>query len=83
MLAGDLLDMPLIIDQTMDDDELAVEWERAKARSRMTQLFVAGKVDVESYLDFMAEQGYEPSELLDTAEANLEFCMSEGIPVER
>jgi hypothetical protein len=82
MQAGDLLDMPLIIDQAMDDDELAVEWERAKARSHMTQLFVVGKVDVESYLDFMAEQGFEPAELLDVAEANLAFCIAEGIPVE-
>jgi hypothetical protein len=82
MQSGDLLDTPLFLDREMDAEELAVEWERAKARSHMTQLFVAGKVDVESYLDFMAEKGFEPAELLDVAEANLAFCIAEGIPVE-
>ncbi len=45
----------------------------------MTQAFLDGIVDVESYLDFMAESGIEPGELLDTAEENLDFAIKDGI----
>lgn len=83
MLASDLLDSPVVICPEMSEADFLKEWEAAKARSRMTDLLIQGRIDWETYLDFMAQAGYEPYDLLDAAEENLEFAIREGIVIER
>jgi hypothetical protein len=83
MIANDLLDTPLIILPGMNDEEIDALWVATFTRAKMTQAFLDGAIDVETYLDFMAEQGYEPSELLDTAEENLDFAIQQGLVIER
>lgn len=83
MLASDLLDTPLVICPEMSEADFSREWQLAKQRSQMTDLLIQGRIDWEVYLDFMAQAGYEPCDLLDAAEANLEFAIREGIVIER
>lgn len=78
MISNWLLDTPLIVVSGMSEAEIEEEWDRAVKRSQMTQQLIDGAIDWETYLDFMAEQGYEPAELLDVAEENLDFAMQEG-----
>lgn len=82
MLANWLLDTPLIVVSSMSQEEIDFEWDRAYSRSKMTQKFLDREIDVETYLDFMAEQGYEPTDLLGAAEENLEFAIAQSIPIE-
>ncbi len=79
MEARFLLDTPLIVSPGMSDQEIDFLWQQTYLRSLMTQRFVDGVIDVETFLDFMAEQGYEPCELLDQAEENLAYAQAEGI----
>lgn len=79
MLANWMLDTPLIVIDGMTESEINEEWERCVARSKMTQQLIDGHIDWETYLDFMIEQGYEPADLLDAAEENLEFAQDEGL----
>lgn len=83
MLASKLLETPLVVTPDMSDDQLEAEWLAMLQRSKLTQQLIDGQIDWEFYLDFMAQQGYEPAELLDTAEENLEFAIKERIFVER
>lgn len=83
MIANDLLDTPLIVLPGMNAEEIDALWQQTFERSKMTQAFLDGTIDVETYFDFMAQQGYEPSELLDTAEENLEFAIQQGLDLER
>jgi len=83
MFANDLLDTPLIILPGMDEGELEALWVETYQRSKMTQAFLDQVIDVETYFDFMAQAGYEPSELLDAAEENLDFVMQQGLELER
>lgn len=81
MLASRLLETPIIITNEMSQEEIDHEWELMLERGRMTQKFVDGEIDPETYFDFMAQQGYEPAELMEAAEENLEFAQAEGIVV--
>lgn len=83
MLASDLLDTPIVICPEMSEADFSREWAAAKQRSRMIDLLIQGRIDWETYLDFMAQAGYEPCDLLDAAEENLQFCINEGIVIER
>ena len=83
MLVNALLDTPLIVLPGMDDAEIDALWNATYQRSKMTQAFLDRAIDVETYLDFMAQSGYEPEDLLDTAEENLGFAMQQGIVIER
>lgn len=83
MLANALLDTPLIVLPGMDDAEIDALWNATYQRAKMLQSFLDGEIDVETYLDFMAQQGYEPEDLLDTAEENLAFAMQQGLALER
>lgn len=83
MLVNDLLDTPLIVLPGMDDEEIDRLWEATHRRAKMTQAFLDREIDVETYLDFMAQEGYEPCELLDTAEENLAFVQQQGLVIER
>lgn len=83
MLANQLLDTPLVITQGMSDDELKAEWNAMIQRATMTQKLIDGAIDWEAYFDFMAQQGYEPTELMDTAEENLDLSIKEGWHIER
>jgi hypothetical protein len=83
MIANYLLDTPLIVLPGMDDEEVEALWQQTYQRSKMTQAFLDQAIDVETYFDFMAQQGYEPSELLDTAEENLAFAIAQGLYLER
>lgn len=78
-----LLDTPLIITPDMSELDLEREWNAMIQRSILTQRLLDGAIDWEYYLDFMAQQGYEPTELLDIAEENLAFAQAEGIEVEK
>lgn len=78
-----LLDTPLIISPEMSEIDLEVEWNAMVLRSKMTQKLIDAEIDWETYLDFMAQQGYEPTELMDAAEENLDFAIREGILIER
>lgn len=77
-----LLDTPVIIVPGMEEAEIDELWECHVIRVRMTAAFLEGKIDAETYLDFMTESGYEPEELLEIAEANLEFAINEGIVIQ-
>lgn len=81
--ADRLIDTPLIITEGMSDSDLESEWNAMIQRSILTQKLCDGLISWEYYLDFMAQQGYEPAELLDTAEENLKFCINQGIAVQR
>jgi len=83
MLANALLDTPLIVLPGMDDAEIDALWNATYQRSKMLQAFLDGEIDVETWLDFMAEQGYEPEDLLNIAEQNLDFAIQQGIVIER
>lgn len=83
MLANALLDTPLIVLPGMDDEEIDALWQQTCQRSKMTQAFLDQAIDVETYFDFMAQCGYEPEALMDTAEENLEFAIAEGLVIER
>ncbi|MBW4474061.1 MAG: hypothetical protein KME45_27355 [Stenomitos rutilans HA7619-LM2] len=83
MIATDLLDTPLIVRPGMDDEEIEALWQQTYRRAKMTQAFLDREIDVETYFDFMAQAGYEPSELMDAAESNLEFVMQQGLELER
>lgn len=83
MRANWLLDTPLILVEGMSQSDLDAEWEAATARARVTQQLIDGEVDWEYYFDFMAQQGYEPAELMDTAEQNLKFAIEQGISIVR
>lgn len=83
MIANDLLDTPLIILPGMDDEEIDALWLQTYQRSKMTQAFLDRQIDAETYFDFMAQQGYEPEELISTAEENLEFAIAQGLVIER
>ncbi len=83
MLANDLLDTPLIVLPGMDEEEIEALWQQTYRRSKMTQAFLDREIDAEAFFDFMAEQGYEPFELLEAAEDNLEFAIAQKIVVER
>lgn len=83
MLANFCLDTPLVVTPGMDDEEIEALWRATFQRAKMTQAFLDRQIDVETYLDFMAQAGYEPSELLDVAEENLEFAINEGIFLEK
>jgi len=83
MLANALLDTPLIVLPGMDDAEIDAFWQATYQRSKMLQAFLDGQIDVETWLDFMAEQGYEPEDLLNIAEQNLDFAIQQGIVIER
>ncbi len=83
MLAAKMMETPLIVVPGMSDQEIEAEWNLHIQRSRMTQRLIDGLIDWEAYLDFMAEQGYEPSELLSQAEENLDFAIKEGLILER
>lgn len=83
MLAGKLLDTPLIVLPGMSEAEINAEWELHCQRSRMTDQFLHGEIDPEVFFDFMAEQDYDAEELLDQAEENLEFAIREGLLIEK
>jgi hypothetical protein len=83
MNAAKLLDTPLIIIPGMSDEEIESEWNAMIERSKMTQNLIDGNINWECYLEFMHEQGFEPVELLDQAEENLEFAIREGLIIER
>jgi hypothetical protein len=83
MIANTLLDTPLIVLPGMNDEEIDVLWQQTYQRSKMTQAFLDQQIDVETYFDFMAQCGYEPEELMDTAEENLEFAIAQGLVIER
>lgn len=78
-----LMDTPLIVTQDMSEADLQIEAEKSMKRAIMTQHFIDGRIDVETFFDFMAEQGYEPAELLEQAEENLQFVIKEGIAIEK
>lgn len=83
MLASRIFDTPLIVVPGMDEATIAAEWDAMIERSKMTQKLIDGQIDWEVYLDFMAQAGYEPTELLTQAEENLDFAISEGLVIER
>ncbi|MBW4475128.1 MAG: hypothetical protein KME45_32825 [Stenomitos rutilans HA7619-LM2] len=83
MLANDLLDTPLIILPGMDDEEIETLWQQTYQRAKMTQAFLDREIDIETYFDFMAQAGYEPCDLLDAAEENLDFAMQQELVLER
>jgi hypothetical protein len=83
MLAARLFDTPLIVVPGMDEATIAAEWDAMIQRSHMTQKLIDGLIDWETFLDFMAQQGYEPTDLLDQAEENLDFAIREGVELER
>jgi hypothetical protein len=83
MLASRLLDTPLIVVPGMDEATIEAEWNAMIERSRMTQKLIDGLIDWEVYLDFMAQAGYEPTDLLNQAEENLEFAIKDGLEIER
>lgn len=83
MQAAKLFDTPLIIAPNMSDEELQAEWDAMIQRSLVTQSFIDGKIDVEYFFDWMAQHGYEPSELICRAEENLEFAINEGLELKR
>lgn len=77
-----LIDTPLIVVPDMTEADIDAAWDEHVQRVRMTDQFLAGTLDPETYLDFMCEQGIEPEEVLDQAEANLEFVIHEGLIIE-
>jgi len=83
MLVNSLLDTPLILQPGASDDEIEALWRETYTRAKMTQAFLDREIDVETYFDFMAQCGYEPAELMDTAEDNLDFAIKEGIELIR
>lgn len=83
MIANDLLDTPLIVLPGMSDEEIEALWQSTYRRAKMTQAFLDREIDVETYFDFMAQEGYEPCELMDAAEENLDFAMQQGLVIER
>ncbi|NJO79169.1 MAG: hypothetical protein HC827_12040 [Cyanobacteria bacterium RM1_2_2] len=83
MLAAKLFDTPLIIVPGMDAATIEAEWNAMVERSRMTQRLIDGLIDWETFLDFMVQAGYEPAELLQQAEENLDFAIREGLEIER
>jgi hypothetical protein len=83
MLAAKLFDTPLIIVPGMDEATIEAEWNAMVERSIMTQRLIDGLIDWETFLDFMAQAGYEPADLLQQAEENLDFAIREGLEIER
>lgn len=83
MIANDLLDTPLIVLPGMGDEEIEALWQSTYRRAKMTQAFLDREIDIETYFDFMAQEGYEPCDLLDTAEENLDFAIQQGLVIER
>lgn len=83
MLANWTLDTPLIVTPGMDEEEIEALWNATYQRAKMTQSFLDGDIDCETYLDFMAQSGYEPEDLLDAAEENLDYAINQGIVIER
>jgi len=83
MLVNSLLDTPLILHPGASEDEIEALWRETYTRAKMTQAFLDRQIDAETYLDFMAQCGYEPTELLDTAEENLQFAINQGIQLSR
>jgi hypothetical protein len=83
MLANALLDTPLIVLPGMTDDEIDALWNATYRRSKMLQAFLDRQIDAETYLDFMAQEGYEPEDLISTAEQNLDFAIQQKIVIAR
>jgi hypothetical protein len=83
MLVNFCLDTPLIVEPGMDDQEIDELWRLTFERSKMTQAFLDRKIDAVAYLDWMEQSGIDAAELLDTAQENLEFAISDGIVLER
>jgi hypothetical protein len=78
-----LIDTPLIVLPGMTETEIDAAWEDHVQRVKMTDQFLAGTIDPETYFDFMIEGGFEPEELMDEAEANLEFAIQQGLIIEK
>lgn len=83
MDANQLLDTPLIILPGMDDQEIDALWLQTYQRSKMVQAFLDRQIDAETFFDFLAQQGYEPEEVLNTAEENLEFAIANRLVIQR
>ncbi len=83
MLVSKLIETPLILDGEMSEADLDREWNAMIERATLTQRMIDGKIDWEYFLDWMAQAGYEPSDLLDAAEQNFEFAVQSGLIVER
>lgn len=77
-----LIDTPVLILPGMSDAEIDAEWDLHVQRQKMTDKFLSGQIDPETYFDFMAQNGYEPEELMDDAEENLDFVISQGLVID-
>lgn len=82
MRSLELIDTPLIVVRGMSEAEIEELWFQHCLRARMTQGFLDKNIDAETFLDFLAEQNYDPGEVLDTAEENLNWAIKSGIIVE-
>lgn len=83
MQAAKIFETPLIITPEMTDEEFRSEWDLMVQRSITTQRFIDGQIDLIYFLDWMAQHGYEPSELISQAEENFNFAVHEGLELER
>lgn len=82
MRVSSVLDMPLIIQKGMSDEEIEELWMQHCLRARMTEEFLNRTIDAETFLDLLAEQGFNVGEVLTTAEDNLSFAASHGLILE-
>ncbi|NDJ16784.1 hypothetical protein [Myxacorys almedinensis] len=67
----------------MTDADIDTQWDLHVLRVQMTDGFLQGTIDPETYFDFMAQQGYEPEQLMDDAEENLQFAIQKGLKIEK
>lgn len=82
MRSLELIETPLIVVRGMSEAEIEELWVQHCLRARMTQEFLDKNIDAETFLDFLAEQNYDPGEVLDTAEENLNWAIKSGTTVE-
>jgi len=64
MIFDDFLETPLIVVPGMEPQELRYETEQMLLRSQAAADLLAGRIDPETYLDLIAEHGYDPSLLV-------------------
>lgn len=80
--ASQLLETPTIITANVCQSEIDADWQLMIQRQRLTQQLLDHQIDWEYYFDWMIQHGYEPEELIDTAQQNLDWAISQGIEIE-
>lgn len=79
---GKLIECTSLYLPEFSEADIEAEARRMFQRSTVINDFLEGKVDAETFLDFLVEEGYDSTEVMDQAEENLEFVMNNGIVLE-